>query len=543
MNDAYIIGQENFDSWSIGFDIDGYLKVLPHPEVVVAYKDPFLLWQQDHANYKNGIFVSEGADGSYYSSWGPDEVLEVTLDMSVLEEIVVDGFGIIEEGDHFIDWLGKATPYDIFRAYNSRIPGPMLITEPGDTIKITLNNNLDEITNLHTHGLHVSPVGNGDNVLITVAPGDSWDIEIEIPEDHFIGPDWYHPHYHGETNEQVASGLGGYLLINPPYDLPDLDKFDPVENPAFFMAIQSFGIQQEYRFPSPDDPLNQSPFGTFVPAGTPLLQSTVFDFEAEYALENIFSPIPGTNLFEVNIDGSDPNSPFPFITGLIYGTIDQNGQGRFNSDPSVFGLTGFESGFVALEDGNGNRIYGTDDASSQVNFFSSTVDASGEVILTGGDGLFSGVTGTLSLSEDGIFNPDPTQPYIADLTVEANFTVPRPIDGYEEGIVKYTLAEAPFVGYNAKPVFYNPEQPQGFPVPGPNFSSAYGEGGLAEPVENVIHTINGQYNPTIETTTGAWNLFSFANMTVNSFHVIQLYKEEADGSLTLQDMILTAIDG
>lgn len=543
LRNAYIIGQENFESWSQGFDPNGYLKVLPHPDEKIAYEDPFHLWQQDHLNYQDGIYSSQGANGEYYSSWGPREVLEVVLDMDELQELVIDGFGILEQGDGFIDWLGKATPYDILRAYNGRIPGPMLITEPGDTIKITLNNNLDEqVTNLHTHGLHVSPLGRGDNVLTSVAPGESWEIEIAIPENHFIGPQWYHPHFHGRTNEQVASGLGGYLLINPRHDLPDLDKFDPVINPAFFMAIQTFGIDQEYRFPSPDDPLNQSGFGTFVPAGTPLAPSTSIDFEAEYALENIFTQIEGTNVFEVFIDGTDPDAPFPIITGKIYGTIDQNGIGNFNSDPTVFGLLGYESGFIALEDGNGNRVFGTDEANSLINFFTSEVNASGLVQITGGEGLFSGVTGSFNLSELGTFNPDPTQPYIADLKVDASLRVPRAID-FADGVVKYNLSEAPFVGYNAKPAFYNPANPQGFPVPGPDFSSAYGEGALAEPTENVIHTVNGQYNPTIDTSTGAWNLFSFANMTVNSFHIIQLLKEEPDGTLTPQDMLLTAIDG
>ncbi|MEB3191100.1 MAG: multicopper oxidase domain-containing protein [Snowella sp.] len=388
LENAYIIGQQNFNSWSIGFDADGYLKVLPHPDQKVTYKDPFAEWQQDNKDYKNGIFKYQADDGSYYSSWGPEKVLQVTLKMDELEKLVIDGFGTLAPGDGFIDWLNKATPYDILRAYNSRINGPMLIVDPGDTLEITLVNNLDQVSNLHTHGLHVSPVGNSDNVLIGIQPGQTWTLDITVPQDHFIGPDWYHPHLHGETNEQVASGLGGFLLINPPYDLPDLDKFDPVTNPAFFMAINSFGIQQEYRSGSPNDPLNQSTIGVVVPAGTPL------------------SFIPSAT------------------------------------------------------------------------------------------------------SQEKI----------------------------------YHLSEAPFVGYNAKPQFYNPQTPQGNP-PGPNFSSAYGEGALAEPVENVIHTVNGQYNPTIQTKTGAWNLFSFANMTVNAFHVIQLVKVEADGTLSLQKLLLTAIDG
>ena len=388
IENAYVIGQANFDSWSNGFDADGYLKVLPHSEIKVAYYDPFLIWQQDHLNYRDGVFKEVADDGSYYSSWGPDKELDVTLTMDELEQLVIGGLGILEPGDHFIDWLNKATPYDYLRAYNSRITGPMLIVDPGDTIKITLINNLDgQVSNLHTHGLHVSPLGDGDNVLVAVEPNATREMVIELPDDHFIGPDWYHPHLHGSTNDQVAAGLGGYLLVNPSYDLPDLDKYNPVDDPAFFMAINTFGIQQQNRPSSPTDPLNQSADPNFeLPAGTPL----------EFTLVN------------------------------------------------------------------------------------------GEPV--------------------------------------------------------YTLSEAPFVGYNAKPVLYDPVYPQGNPTAQPP-TSAYGQGGLSQPVENAIHTVNGQYNPTIEAETGRWNLFSFANMSVNSFHMIQLLKKETDGTLTPQTLQLVAIDG
>ncbi len=388
LKDAYVIGKDNFAAWSTGldendspFDLEEYLKVLPHPDEKVVFKDPFLDWQQDH---KNGEFKEKGDAGTYYSSWGPDEVLDVTLNMSELSEVEIEGLGLIKAGDGVIPWYdNKATPYEIFRAYNGMVPGPMMITEPGDKLRITLVNDLDHTTNFHTHGLHVSPLGHGDNVLFGLAQGETWEVEIDIPEDHFIGTDWYHPHLHGETNLDVASGLNGVLLINPPHDLPDLDKQDPTQRPSFVMAINSFGIQQVDRQGQPDDPLNTD-ISKAVPAGTPL---------------EVF--------------------------------VEENGQ----------------------------KVY--------------------------------------------------------------------------------ELSDAPFIGYNAKPEGYNPA----FPAGDGGFSPAYGEAGLAEPVENIIHTVNGQYNPTLDLTTGEWNLFSFGNFSVNSFHTIQLVKEEDDGSLTPVEVNLVAIDG
>ena len=43
--------------------------------------------------------------------------------------------------------------------YNGTTPGPTLRVRPGDALSITVVNRLGESTNLHTHGLHVSPSG------------------------------------------------------------------------------------------------------------------------------------------------------------------------------------------------------------------------------------------------------------------------------------------------------------------------------------------------------------------------------------------------
>ena len=68
-------------------------------------------------------------------------------------------------------------------------------------------------TNLHTHGLHVSPAGNSDNVLLDIAPGETFEYEIKIPPDHVPGTYWYHAHMHGSTATQDSSGMAGALII------------------------------------------------------------------------------------------------------------------------------------------------------------------------------------------------------------------------------------------------------------------------------------------------------------------------------------------
>ena len=98
-------------------------------------------------------------------------------------------------------------------SYNGGLPGPTLRARPGETIRLQLVNRLDQPTNLHVHGLHVSPEGRSDNVFLTVGPGEEQRYEYRIPSDHPTGLFWYHPHRHGSVAEQVFSGLYGAILI------------------------------------------------------------------------------------------------------------------------------------------------------------------------------------------------------------------------------------------------------------------------------------------------------------------------------------------
>lgn len=110
---------------------------------------------------------------------------------------------------------------------------PTLVAKPGNTVRILMRNLLEpeencpghgsdinvphcfNTTNLHSHGLWVSPAGISDNVLRTLPPNKSFTYEYEynIPLDHPAGTFWYHPHVHGSTAIQVGSGLAGALVI------------------------------------------------------------------------------------------------------------------------------------------------------------------------------------------------------------------------------------------------------------------------------------------------------------------------------------------
>jgi len=100
--------------------------------------------------------------------------------------------------------------------YNGALPGPTLRVRPGDRLRVTLVNQLTDPTNLHVHGLQVSPQGNGDNPFVMIEPGQSFPYEYSIPADHPAGTFWYHPHHHGRAADQVFAGLYGAIVIDDP---------------------------------------------------------------------------------------------------------------------------------------------------------------------------------------------------------------------------------------------------------------------------------------------------------------------------------------
>jgi len=115
---------------------------------------------------------------------------------------------------------------DIF-AFNGGTDAPVIRASPGDTLKITYSNDLPakssetcavnpcmNMTNLHFHGLAVSPSAPQDDVLGMIAmPGQVLHYAVKIPPDHPPGLFWYHTHPHGESHRQALDGMSGAIVI------------------------------------------------------------------------------------------------------------------------------------------------------------------------------------------------------------------------------------------------------------------------------------------------------------------------------------------
>jgi len=174
---------------------------------------------------------------------------DLGISVNVGEELTFPPVYRSENGVLELDLEFDLTPYEDpwfscpmgVRTYNGISPGPTIIVQAGDTLIVNLVNNLAyqehqedrenlfrdaNVTNLHTHGLHISANQPQDDVLLMImggygsppVPGQtSFRYIYQIHKDHMGGHTWYHPHNHGSSSLQTAFAHGSLIVENPDY--------------------------------------------------------------------------------------------------------------------------------------------------------------------------------------------------------------------------------------------------------------------------------------------------------------------------------------
>lgn len=96
--------------------------------------------------------------------------------------------------------------------YNGQVPGPLIRVTEGDTLRVTLKNELKQATAIHWHGLHVPNAMDGVPPITqpAIEPGQSF--TYEFPASH-AGTFMYHSHLNAV--EQIDRGLYGSIIIDP----------------------------------------------------------------------------------------------------------------------------------------------------------------------------------------------------------------------------------------------------------------------------------------------------------------------------------------
>jgi suppressor of ftsI len=113
-----------------------------------------------------------------------------------------------------------------FRYRDNNVP-PVIRVQPGSTLNVEYKNELAaqskedcfghpcmNMTNLHFHGLHVSPNAPQDDVLDMMAsPGETLHYAVQVPPQQPPGLYWYHTHSHGESYVQDLDGMSGAIVV------------------------------------------------------------------------------------------------------------------------------------------------------------------------------------------------------------------------------------------------------------------------------------------------------------------------------------------
>jgi FtsP/CotA-like multicopper oxidase with cupredoxin domain len=118
------------------------------------------------------------------------------------------------QGKRRLTYLGKPVP-------------PVVRIVPGGELRVGYMNALPvksgercapnacmNMTNLHFHGLTVSPRTGQDDVLTMIAmPGQSLRYDVHLPATALPGLYWYHTHPHGESDREALDGMSGAIVV------------------------------------------------------------------------------------------------------------------------------------------------------------------------------------------------------------------------------------------------------------------------------------------------------------------------------------------
>ncbi|MDX2361309.1 MAG: multicopper oxidase domain-containing protein [Crocinitomicaceae bacterium] len=93
---------------------------------------------------------------------------------------------------------------------NGSLLGPTLILQKDDFISISVDNQLQDTTTIHWHGMHVAPENDGGPHSI-IPPNSIWNPQFTVMDQ--AGINWYHPHLHMQTNKHVSKGIAGLIIV------------------------------------------------------------------------------------------------------------------------------------------------------------------------------------------------------------------------------------------------------------------------------------------------------------------------------------------
>ena len=99
--------------------------------------------------------------------------------------------------------------------YNGKLPGPTIVAPTGSRVTATFHNQLTQDSVIHWHGILADAANDGHPRQI-IHPGQQRSYDFTVNQRAAL--DWYHPHPHMMTGEQVYRGLAGAFIVRDAID-------------------------------------------------------------------------------------------------------------------------------------------------------------------------------------------------------------------------------------------------------------------------------------------------------------------------------------
>ena len=176
---------------------------------------------------------------------------------TLIEPRIVKGVKVYDMTMEQVDWEISKGVTKPAMAFNGIVPGPEVRVQQGDHVRFVFQNQLDQPTTVHFHGLTVPNSEDGVPYITQppIMPGEYWTYEFTIQDP----PGMYVYHSHFNSTEQVGSGLYGALIVEPKgQDWKPLYGAQPDEEFSMFLG---------------DGPLDYVINGKSFPATAPLVAS------------------------------------------------------------------------------------------------------------------------------------------------------------------------------------------------------------------------------------------------------------------------------
>ena len=187
------------------------------------------------------VLGAVGALGGLPLTASPTRAVQPTVDRAALEALLTEEPITPTGQTKRFELAVRRTAWELLPGvttdaitFNGSVPGPTIRVTEGDTVEIVVDNQLDESTSVHWHGLHIPNDQDGVAGVTQepILPGQTYTYRFLAPH---AGTFMYHAHG-DRSREQIDMGLYAPLIIDP-------QGLDPIAaDDEYVLALQGWMV-------------------------------------------------------------------------------------------------------------------------------------------------------------------------------------------------------------------------------------------------------------------------------------------------------------